>query len=164
MLFKYPAACLAAHEPSTWKRAIETVKASSITVGIVMNSLPPDNALPPEIGDASAWYGQDLKGRADWIERLSEGEIAEVESAARELAESTDLTSISSDDFPLPTLSPRLGRFLEEVLSGRGFVLIKALPVERWTKREAAVAFSWNRRSPWRLAKQNADGHMLGAR
>ncbi|HLR06921.1 MAG TPA: hypothetical protein VK117_13980, partial [Pyrinomonadaceae bacterium] len=59
-----------------------------------IHSLPPDTTLPPETGDRSAWYGPDLKGRTDWIERLSEAEIGEVETAAKELAESYgDLTS-----------------------------------------------------------------------
>src|SRR6267378_3054052 len=108
----------------------------------VIHSLPPDTTLPPEIRDRSAWYGADLKGRTDWIERLSAAEIAEVESVAHELEESSvDLTSINKGDVALPTLGPRLRRLLEEVLSGRGFVLVKALPVERWTKREAAIAF-----------------------
>src|SRR5690349_24802088 len=101
--------------------------------------------LPPEIADASAWYGPDLRERSDWIEHLSETEIAEVESAARQLAglarSPVDLTSIKTKHFPLPTLGPRLGRLLEEVLGGRGFVLIRALPVQRWTRREAAIAF-----------------------
>jgi hypothetical protein len=127
---------------------------------------PPDNTLPPEIGDASAWYGPDLKGRTDWIERLSEAEIAEVESAARELAElaesSVDLTSINTADFPLPTLGPRLQHLLDEVLSGRGFVLISALPVERWTKREAAIAFLGIGVHLGNLRMQNADGNLLG--
>src|SRR5258706_12370384 len=115
--------------------------------------------LPPEIGDASAWYGPDLKERSDWIEHLSETETAEVESAARSLAESSsDLTSISSDDFPLPRLGPRLRRLLEEVLRGRGFVLIKALPVQRWTRREAAIAFLGigTHLGNWRM--QNSEG------
>ena len=74
----------------------------------------PDPSLPPEIKDASAWYGPDLKESADWIARLSEAEIAEVESAAKELAESSiNLTSIGSDDFPLPTLGPRLRDLME---------------------------------------------------
>ena len=75
----------------------------------VIHSLPPDPTLPPEIGDASAWYGPDLKESTDWKERLSEAEIAEVENATKELARSSvDLTSMRSDDFPLPTLGPRL--------------------------------------------------------
>src|SRR6266481_5920546 len=93
------------------------------------HSLPRDTTLPPEIDNPSAWYGSDLKQRSDWIERLSETEIMEVESAARGLLKSSvDLTSIKTQDFPLPTLGPRLRRLLEEVLSGRGFVLIKSLP------------------------------------
>src|SRR5258708_34630065 len=108
----------------------------------VIHSLPPDTNLPPEIGDASAWYGPDLEGRTDWIERLSEGEIVEVESAAKELAKSShDLTSISAGDFPLPTLGPRLGHLLDEVLSGRASGIIQSLPVECWSRPEAASPF-----------------------
>jgi len=129
----------------------------------VVNSLPPDLTLPPEIGDTSAWYGPDLKDRTDWIEHVSEAEIAELESAARQLAKSAgDLSSITAEDFPLPTLGPRLRLLLEEVLSGRGFVLIKALPVERWTKREAAVAFLGIGAHLGNLRMQNAAGHLLG--
>jgi hypothetical protein len=135
----------------------------------VIHSLPPDTTLPPEIGGGSAWYGPDLKGRTDWIERLSANEIAEVESATKQLAqlaESTkspvDLTSINTGDFPLPTLGPRLRRLLEEVLNGRGFVLIKTLPVERWTRRQAAIAFLGIGVHLGSLRMQNADGHLLG--
>lgn len=132
----------------------------------VIHSLP-DTTLPPEIGDASAWYGADLKGRTDWVECLSAAEIAEVESAVKELENelaksSEDLTSINIDDFPLPTLGPHLRRLLEEVLRGRGFVLIKGLPVERWTKREAAIAFLGIGVYLGNLRMQNAEGHLLG--
>jgi hypothetical protein len=120
-------------------------------------------SLPPEIKDASAWYGRDLSGRPDWVERFSAVEIAEVESATRDLANSSiDLPSISSDDFPLPTLGPRLHDLLDEVLSGRGFLLIKALPVKRWTKREAAIAFLGIGTHLGNLRMQNAAGHLLG--
>ncbi|HWP56208.1 MAG TPA: TauD/TfdA family dioxygenase [Pyrinomonadaceae bacterium] len=121
------------------------------------------NSLPPEICDASAWYGPELINRSDWIEQLSPLEIAEVEGAARELAESsTDLTSISVENFPLPTLGPRLRHLLEHVLNGRGFVLIKALPVERWSAREAAIAFLGIGVHLGNLRMQNAAGHLLG--
>jgi hypothetical protein len=127
----------------------------------VMSSV--SESLPPEIEDASAWYGPELMGRTDWIEQLSPVEITEVESAARELAESSaDLTSLSAGDFPLPTLGPRLLRLLEEVLNGRGFVLVKALPVERWTAREAAIAFLGIGVHLGNLRMQNASGHLLG--
>jgi len=119
--------------------------------------------LPPEIADASAWYGADLKGRTEWIENLSESEIAEVETAVERLeATSLNLSSIKSDDFPLPTLAPRLDRLLDEVVNGRGFVLIRALPVQRWTQRQAAIAFLGIGVHLGALRMQNADGHLLG--
>ena len=119
--------------------------------------------LPPEIRDVSAWYGPELARRTDWIECLSAAEIAEVESPAKELEKSSvDLTTIAPDDAPLPTLGPRLGRLLQAVLGGRGFVLIRGLPVERWTRREAAIAFLVIGVHFGRLLMQNADGHLLG--
>jgi Taurine catabolism dioxygenase TauD, TfdA family len=48
------------------------------------------------------------------------------------------------------------------VLNGRGFVLIKGLPVERWSKRKAALAFLIIGVQLGRLRMQNAEGHLLG--
>jgi hypothetical protein len=120
-------------------------------------------SLPPEIKDASAWYGPDLAKSSDWIAPFSEAEVAEVESATRDLAQSSlDLTSITRDDFPLPTLGVHLQHLLDEVLNGRGFVLIQALPVQRWTRREAAIAFLGIGTHLGSLRMQNAAGHLLG--
>lgn len=127
------------------------------------DSLAIDPTMPPQVDDRSAWYGPEMAGRADWIERLNEAEIAEVEKAVGGLEESQgDLADIRASDVALPTLAPRLQRLLDEVLNGRGFVLIKGLPVERWTKREAAVAFLSVGVHLGNLRMQNAEGHLLG--
>jgi hypothetical protein len=98
--------------------------------------------IPPEVKDRSAWYGPELAKDEDWIERFSEVEIAEVERAFGKLDKrGIDFTSITTAEVPLPTLAPRLQQMLDEVLDGRGFVVIRALPVERWTRRGAAIAF-----------------------
>src|SRR5262245_29767258 len=119
--------------------------------------------LPPEIQGASAWYGPEMHTRRDWIEHLSETEIAEVERATRPLAEaSVDIASIHRDDFPLPILGPRLQRILDETLNGRGFALIRCLPVERRTKLESAIAFFGIGAHIGAARPQNAKGHALG--
>lgn len=116
--------------------------------------------LPPEVRDCSAWYGLEVKG---WTEQLSEAEISEVEHAISELDRShTDLTSITANDVRLPTLALRLRGVLAEVMRGRGFVLIRGLPVERWTRREAAIAFLVIGVHLGNLRMQNAEGHLLG--
>jgi hypothetical protein len=104
-----------------------------------------------------------LTQRADWIENLSPTEVSEVERAVKRLAsESCDIVTIRSEDFPLPTLAPRLHRLLDEVLNGRGFVLLRALPVEAWTKRESAIAFFGIGTHIGAARSQNAQGHILG--
>jgi TfdA family taurine catabolism dioxygenase TauD len=121
------------------------------------------DTLPPEIRDRSAWYGSDLAGGIDWIERLSDAEITEVENVVQELEKSlVDLASITPEDAPLPILGLRLQRILDEVLNGRGFVLIKSLPLDRWTKRQAAIAFLAIGVHLGSLRMQNAHGHLLG--
>ncbi|HET8781562.1 MAG TPA: TauD/TfdA family dioxygenase, partial [Pyrinomonadaceae bacterium] len=73
-----------------------------------------------------------------------------------------NLKAIGVQDVPLPTLAPRLARVLEEVMNGRGFGVIRALPVGRWTKRQAALAFLAIGVHLGNLRMQNAQGHILG--
>jgi hypothetical protein len=73
-----------------------------------------------------------------------------------------DLTSETTTSVPLPTLAPRLKGLLEGVLNGRGFVLIKGLPIDGWSKREAAIAFLIIGIHLGNLRMQNAEGHLLG--
>ncbi len=119
--------------------------------------------LPPEIQHSSAWYGPDLAARHDWLVKLSPIEITEIERAIQRLAEAkVEIPAIRRTDFPLPTLSSRLQQLLDEVLNGRGFVLLRGLPVERWTQREAAIAFFGLGAHLGSARSQNAQGHVLG--
>ena len=119
--------------------------------------------IPPEIRGPSAWYGPDLAAHGDWIEQLSEPEILEIDAAAERLANAEiDIPSIRQHDFPLPTLGPRLRRMLEHVLTGRGFVLLRRLPVERWSKRKTAIAYFGLGAHLGSARSQNAQGHVLG--
>jgi hypothetical protein len=119
--------------------------------------------LPSAIAGPSAWYGPDIADRAEWLERLSSAELAEIECASQRLAQmEIDWQTLRPDDFPLPTLKRRLSRILEEVLEGRGFVLLRGLPVERWGRRLSAIAFLGLGQHWGNLRPQNKHGHRLG--
>jgi hypothetical protein len=119
--------------------------------------------LPPEIDHPSAWYGPAVAGRSDWIESLSPAELSEIEAASRQLAASEcDWERLTRSDFPLPTLSRRLPKIRDEVLDGRGFVLLRGLPVERWGRRLSALAFLGLGLHLGNLRSQNRQGHLLG--
>jgi Taurine catabolism dioxygenase TauD, TfdA family len=120
--------------------------------------------LPPAIDGPSAWYGPEFAGRSGWIEPLSRAELAEIELASRQLAQSDpDWQTLNAADFPLPMLSGRLARILyHEVLEGRGFVLLRGLPVERWGRRLSALAFLGLGLHWGNFRSQNRSGHLLG--
>lgn len=49
--------------------------------------------------------------------------------------ESCSIERIRKEDVQLPTLGPLLAEVQAEVVSGRGFALLKGLPVHRWNIR-----------------------------
>jgi hypothetical protein len=119
--------------------------------------------LPREIRGPSAWYGPDLAARGDWIEELTETEILEIDAAAERLTNAEiDIPSVRQQDFPLPNFGPRLRRMLEHVLNGRGFVLLRRLPVEHWSQRKTAMAYFGLGAHLGSARSQNAQGHVLG--
>src|SRR5262249_38726095 len=121
------------------------------------------SGLPPEIEGPSAWFGPELSRSADWIEYLSPTEIDEVAAATKRLVSpAREIVDIRRDDFSLPTLGPRLRQILDDVLHKRGFVLLRALPVDDWNRREAATAFFGIGAHLGAARSQNAQGHLLG--
>ena len=120
--------------------------------------------LPPEQTGAAAWYGPAMALRTDWLMPLEGREIAEIETAMRALvARDADIAAITARDFPLPTLGATLAaRVREEVLNGRGFLMLRGLPVERWSMREAATAFFGLGSHLGSARSQNGKGHVLG--
>jgi hypothetical protein len=127
----------------------------------VAQSFPLD--LPARIDDASAWYGPAMAARSDWIESFSQAELAELAAAGEPwMDERADLTEITQENFPLPTLARRIAAVLNDVLDGRGFALWRGLPVQQWGRRRSAVAFYGLGMHLGNPVSQNAQGHVLG--
>ena len=69
---------------------------------------------------------------------------------------------LTPKDFPLPTLGPVLLDIAKEVHWGRGFALIKGLPVEQYSPLEYVLA-TWGIGVYWgNPVRQNKKGHLLG--
>jgi hypothetical protein len=112
----------------------------------------------------SVWFADDMRGReAEWSYCLSPAEVAELESALCGVrARGLEIAAISRDDFPLPTLGPMLDRLCDDVLTGRGFVLLRGVPVEDRPIVESATIY-WGIGTYFGSARsQNAKGHLLG--
>ncbi len=85
------------------------------------------------------WYGADLRDTDEWCHELDGREVQELESAAdRALATGKPLLEITRDDFPLTRVAELVDRVVDDLEDGRGFVLIRGLPMERYSVTRAA--------------------------
>jgi hypothetical protein len=97
-------------------------------------------AMPMRTIDGpAAWRGSGFKDPDAFTHRLTGDEIAEIDAAVRAIIESRiDHIAIDRGNFALPRLGKRLARIRDDVLlGGRGFIVFRGLPVER---------YRWNRR------------------
>jgi len=117
----------------------------------------------PPVDDPADWRAADLAASDDWIYRLTETDIAEIDAAIA-VAEysAADIADITEKTFPLSRLRDRLSEISHQLIDGRGVALIKGLPVDRYSRRQAAIAY-------WGLGirlgvpvSQNGQGHLLG--
>ncbi|MFF3935813.1 TauD/TfdA family dioxygenase [Streptomyces phaeofaciens] len=111
----------------------------------------------------AVWRGPDLADSEDWVLRLSSPQIDELGAALRAVRErGLPLLKVTADDFPLPTLAGELERLADVLENGRGFVLVKGVPVERYGPAAASTVFWGLGRHLGVPVSQNAAGHMLG--
>ncbi len=97
--------------------------------------------LTTAIDDPAAWRGDRLAERSDWIVTLDERMVSELESAvAAVAARGTGLFAITRDDFPLPSMNGHFRALLDALEGGRGFALLRGLPVARWSDAGNRIA------------------------
>jgi hypothetical protein len=115
------------------------------------------------IAGPAAWRGAEMAPRRDWIVPLAPEQIDELERArAAARATGRPLAALRREDFPLPRLAEQIAGFARELADGRGFLLLRGLPVERWGDDGSALVF-------WCLGlhlgcpgAQNPEGDLLG--
>jgi hypothetical protein len=120
--------------------------------------------LPPLQKGPSAWFGPEMAARQkEWLIHFSPAEIAELEAAAEPFVTGNfQLGQLTAADFKLPTLADKLADLRRELIHGRGFALLRGLPVAGYSEREAATIFFGLGVHLGRARSQNAQGHILG--
>ena len=122
-------------------------------------------SMPPgPITGPSVWRGKNLAPHsAEWIRTFSQDELAELDAAIHAFNTSgRDLARVAPENFPLPTLASVLRSVLRELLEGRGFAMLRGLPVARYSREEQAIAYLGIGSYLGVARSQNAKGHLLG--
>ena len=119
--------------------------------------------LKQPVTGPAAWKGAELAGDNSWIHQLTEVEVAEIDAALQSLtSRGIEFPGFSAVDFELPTLRAKLQTIATELETGRGFLLLRGLPVQRYSDDEIRIIYyglGLNMGSP---VGQNPKGDLIG--
>jgi hypothetical protein len=122
----------------------------------------PAEPMMPVI-DSGGWRPQDLKGSDAWVYRMTPTEIAEIDDAVRAVeANGWQLMDFDKERFPLPRLGAALKDVQAELMEGRGFAVLRGMPIAGKTRFQIAAAFWGVGNHIGRPKSQNGAGHLLG--
>ena len=119
------------------------------------------NQTMPLYEGPAAWIATEMHQRHDWIVTLDAYEVIELKHAV-EVSRAVPIVGLSTSDFPLPGLGERLRELQREVVHGRGFIMLRGLPVRELDRESVARMYVGMGRYFGDPVPQNAKGHLLG--
>lgn len=121
-------------------------------------------ALPSLQTGKSVWYGSAMNRRKkEWIIALSPAGILELEAAAEQFQQNgKSIGEMRKNDFLLPNFGKKLTTLKFQLINGIGFGLLRGLPIEKYSEKEAATIFYGIGTHIGNARSQNAKGHVLG--
>lgn len=119
--------------------------------------------IPVRIDGKQAWKGAEMRHRSEWLHHLTDSDVSEILDAVEHFrASGLALDQISPKTFSVPGLAAKLNVILDELLNGRGFVVIRGMPVQKLGKDGSAIAYLGLGSHLGSFRSQNAKGHLLG--
>lgn len=112
---------------------------------------------------AAAWLGRDQRADRSWVYHLSAQDIADLDAVIeRAQARGLNFAELTKSDAAMPSLGKAIAAWREDIRHGRGFVLIKGVPTDRYTEAQVEIAY-------WAIGlhlgtpkPQNKSGDLLG--
>ncbi|KAJ6089771.1 hypothetical protein N7467_004987 [Penicillium canescens] len=105
------------------------------------------DGFPQQLKSDLVWdasdYPQVGSGNEPWVYNLTAVELEEIDQAlAHFKGLQKPLGYIQPETFPLPTLHSRLRSLSHDLHFGRGFCVLRRLPVEKWTREENVIVYA----------------------
>src|SRR5688572_12076698 len=89
-----------------------------------------------------AWKAPNFSGLQSWIYRLKRETVDELhETLAAIKSKGRTLQTLEAADFPLASLRADVAKLSEDLMGGRGFIIIKGLPRDRYSEEEAMMLY-----------------------
>ncbi|KAL0947545.1 hypothetical protein HGRIS_013641 [Hohenbuehelia grisea] len=105
--------------------------------------VPLPEGFPAKVEGPNVWEGKDWTSEDQWVYKLSDAELVEIDAAlAHFKGLGQPLGFIGRDTFPLPTLGATLKGLAQELYSGRGFFVLREIPVDKYSREELAIVYA----------------------
>ena len=119
--------------------------------------------LKTPITGPAAWKGADMAGDTTWLHPLSPEEIDTLDAAlAHVRSRGLTFPNFGKDDFPVGDWARTLQAHSDELENGRGFVVLRGLPVHRYTEEEINILYYGIGLHMGVPVRQNPRGDLLG--
>ena len=103
---------------------------------------PQTPVIRRQIDHPSAWRVGDFRSPADYTIELTPAQLADIDGCVKAVrAAGLRLEDIERRHFPLPTMADTLAAIGREIADGRGFVVVRRLPVESYSKDEIGMIY-----------------------
>ncbi|KAF9477035.1 taurine catabolism dioxygenase TauD [Pholiota conissans] len=99
--------------------------------------------FPTKLTSPLVWEGKDWKGEEQWVFNLTPAHLEEIDAAVKHFhGLGAHFGHISPKSFPLPTLGPALRDLSRELHSGRGFFVLRTIPVDSYSKEDNVLIYA----------------------
>jgi hypothetical protein len=116
------------------------------------------------VSGSRVWRGPEMaKQQQQWTSVLSDTDLSELNAAlAHAQARGFGILDLTPESFPLPQLAGKLQCLREALQRGRGFALLRGLPVANYSMEQVALIYFGIGAHIGEAVSQNAKGHALG--
>lgn len=119
--------------------------------------------LKQAITGPAAWKGADMQGDTSWLHLLSAQAVATLDAAlAHVKAQGLTFPNFSREDFPIGDWAQALKVHSDELENGRGFLVLRGLPVERYSEEDIQIIYYGIGLHMGVPVRQNPKGDLLG--
>ncbi|KAJ3514730.1 hypothetical protein NLJ89_g2199 [Agrocybe chaxingu] len=105
---------------------------------------PLPEGFPKKLESPLVWDEKDWTDASQWEYKLSVQQLKEIDDALKHFKSMSEqaLGYLSPSTFPLPTLGPILKDLSHELHNGRGFFVVKTIPIDAYTREENTIIYA----------------------
>lgn len=129
------------YHPDERKFCARTVRRLTEDPSLPSTALP--TGYPQKVKGPIVWEGKDWQNEDQWVYNLTPSELQEIDDALVHFKSlNIEMGHVGRDTFPLPTLSKELRGLAQELYSGRGFFVLRTIPIDQYSPADLAIIYA----------------------